>query len=1034
MFYTNFIRPNSFRVLLLFVLLSSIGIALIPSLSFQLEPNYKLPGLIVKVNWSGVAPKAIEQEVVGPLEAIFAAIDGVVQIKSKSSVGEGIIEIEMSRKLNLELFRFEVASRIRQLYKTFPPEVSYPQIYLQNPDNKISDSPVLIYALSGQQSPVVLSKIAHDLLSPQLALVPGLDKVIVSGDQKEEWKVSFNVEEIGKLGIRRKDILKSLRSIGKREVIGTIQEGAQLLSLRLKQKNTQSDLLKIPIKKIDQKMVLLGSIAKVELVNQEPRSHYRINGKNSIRLRIYADDLQNQLAFSKAIKKQVDTLSKQIPPTCQLSLDHDATTHLAIELEKVKNRAGLSLLILFLLLLLMYRNGYLVLVLCSSLLVNIGVAAIFYAVLEVHLHLYALAAIAVSFSLIIDNTLVITHHLLRYQTVNIFPALLASTLTTIAAICIIFFLPEKWKATLDEFAIVMVVNLLVSLLVAFLFVPALITQLNIKSIRSFAFPYQGKRQQVFAYRWYIRLLQALLKKRILFVISVILLFGTPFFLIPGNIPNWTTYNQLMGNHFFVEKVRPVLDKLLGGSLRPFVLYVYDKASFRDIGETQLNIRARLPSGTTLAQMNTAMREMEHLLYTHSLQIKRYITDIQSGEFGQISIFFNEGYDRVFPHLLKSRIITEAANQGGIEWTIRGVGEAFQNASLNAPPRFRVAMYGYNDELLTKYTHQFADQLKKHARVQGVDTDANLEWWLKDLFVFQLDLDSRKLAIQGLSNELILDLLNFYDQNKWPDFYFENRNLRLTPEDLTDRDKWAMKNKYLSVGDQKMALDNLFSLEKVERSNAIFKEDQQYLRMVEFEYTGAERFGQEYLDKCIREVEKNLPLGFKLEQTDMYQFGSMEDYHYEFLLIIILAIFFIVSILFESLVQGLIVVLLIPTSYIGIFLTFYAFDLSFDQGAYAAFILLSGLVVNGMIILLNAFNKYQKSNPHLPATKNYLKAFHSKIIPVLLTIISTSAGLIPFMLDGSETAFWFALAAGTIGGLIFSIVTITLFIPIWIIRI
>jgi multidrug efflux pump subunit AcrB len=60
---------------------------------------------------------------------------------------------------------------------------------------------------------------------------------------------------------------------------------------------------------------------------------------------------------------------------------------------------------------------------------------------------------------------------------------------------------------------------------------------------------------------------------------------------------------------------------------------------------------------------------------------------------------------------------------------------------------------------------------------------------------------------------------------------------------------------------------------------------------------------------------------------------------------------------------------------------------------------------------------------------YVKAYQHKIIPILLTIISTILGLIPFLVAGKNEVFWFSLAAGTIGGLLFSLIGIVFYLPL-----
>ena len=142
------------------------------------------------------------------------------------------------------------------------------------------------------------------------------------------------------------------------------------------------------------------------------------------------------------------------------------------------------------------------------------------------------------------------------------------------------------------------------------------------------------------------------------------------------------------------------------------------------------------------------------------------------------------------------------------------------------------------------------------------------------------------------------------------------------------------------------------------------------------------------------------------------------------------IFVICSILLESFTQPLAIISMIPISFIGVFLTFYLFDINFDQGGFASFILLSGLVVNAGLYIINDFNNLRKQYPGRDGFSLYLKAYNQKIIPVILTIISSVLGLTPFIWQGQNEVFWFAFAAGAIGGLVFSIVALWIYLPLF----
>ena len=150
-----------------------------------------------------------------------------------------------------------------------------------------------------------------------------------------------------------------------------------------------------------------------------------------------------------------------------------------------------------------------------------------------------------------------------------------------------------------------------------------------------------------------------------------------------------------------------------------------------------------------------------------------------------------------------------------------------------------------------------------------------------------------------------------------------------------------------------------------------------------------------------------------------------------MLLVLVLIFMICAIMFESLRQAWVIMILIPISFIGIFLTFYWFDFPFDQGGCTSFFMVAGLVVNGLILILHEYNQRMSAFPNLSPMQAYLQAFRHKIVPILLTIISTALGLIPFTLYGQNETFWYALAVGTIGGLIFSLLVIFLVVPMFI---
>lgn len=171
------------------------------------------------------------------------------------------------------------------------------------------------------------------------------------------------------------------------------------------------------------------------------------------------------------------------------------------------------------------------------------------------------------------------------------------------------------------------------------------------------------------------------------------------------------------------------------------------------------------------------------------------------------------------------------------------------------------------------------------------------------------------------------------------------------------------------------------------------------------------------------------MGYKIFVQNRGGWNRKDQHQYLLIGLIIGIIFFICSILLESLIQPLAIIALIPISFIGVFLTFYLWDFNFDQGGFASFIMLCGIVVNSGLYIINDYNNLLRTS-NRSKIECYKGAFNHKIIPIILTILSTILGLIPFVWGGQKEVFWFSFAIGSIGGLIFSLVAIFVYLPLF----
>ncbi len=1029
------IQRHSFSILTGFALLSIVGLALAPRLSLQYLPQYRQPGFSIQIQWPGANPRIMEQEIVTPLEASFVLVQGIERIYSVSELGSARITLDASSGQQLDYLRFEIASKIRQIFPRLPEGAQYPVIHDFDPDREIQDRPILTYSLSGQAEVPAIFRYARESVSSQLSLISGIKRINTVGGEEMEWLLTLDEDRMLRYGLRDLDVIQGIRRAFEDQVVGLSRLSSRQYNVRLdnllKELNKE-DWKTIPIKVIEGQLVRLGDLGKVTQAKQISRQYYRINGQNSVRLLIYPEDQVNQLALAEEIRRSIPSLQTTLPSSYRMHLEDDATEYLRQELDRIWHRTLFSLGLLMVFLFIAYQNVRYFLVVALALLVNLALTSIFYYLFQVQLHLYALAGITVSFGIIIDNAIVMSHHLYRQGNLKVFSALLASTVTTIASLLVIFFLPEKWQVNLSDFGKVLMINLFVSLVVALLFIPALLSRLDLRlSSRS---GHIRQRFENLLSAQYRNLVRFVVTKKTPITVGLVLLFGLPVFMLPNKTNDLPLYDRTLGNEWFVEHIRPTLNKVLGGSLRLFVWYVYEGSTYREPDETLLYVRASMPPGSTIEQMNDVFLQIENYLRQFPVEIKKYNSNIFSGDHGQMIIHFNAGHEVMFPYLLKNRLVVYSTNMGGVTWSIYGVGRGFSNAGGGSPPRFKVSLYGYNDDVLLNQAQRLANLLLEHPRIQEVDVDANIDWYRKDRYTYEMELDYRQLAEQQISASQVLTAMQPYDQQNYPDFYLPGRQaVRLVSNGQKGNDLWRWNNKIHEVDSLKFQFSTFGEIQKQKMAQAVHKENQQYIRSIDFEYTGSHRFGSKYLDECLVQLRQEMPIGYSAERKSYDFFGKERKKQYGLLLLIIGLIFFICSIQFESFKQALTIVLLIPLSFIGIFLVFYWFDGSFDQGGYTSFILLSGLVVNSLILIINDFNHFRKSVVGISKLDAYLKAFHHKFLPIMLTIASTALGMVPFLMYGKEDVFWFALALGTIGGLTFSILIITFVIPIFLLK-
>lgn len=1032
----------AFSVLLIMAALAVIGVAMLPMLNVQYTPSPVERKIDVSFTWPDASARLIEQSVTSRIEGALSAITGSESVSSRSSKGSGRVTIRFRKGTEMAAARFEVASAIRNLYPKLPEEVSYPAISIATGGTRESD--MLVYTIKADLPSRRIEEYVEAHMSTPLSQTEGVGKVSLSGVTPFEWVITFDPKAMEVNGISAADLAAAFRDYFRSDVIDLTTlphaDGTDR-SIVLKLRNRASlNFGDIPIARRNGRIYHLRDFATARWCEAPPSTYFRINGLNTITLSIGCEASTNMLRVAENVKEEMQRLQAAFPPGISATLTYDASEYVSGELHKIYLRTLLCVAILMLFVYLVSRDFNYLLIIAVTLAVNILVAVVFYNLLNLDIHIYTLAGITVSLGIIIDSSIIMVDHYSYYRNRRVFVSILGALLTTIGALGIVWLLPEKQQANLTDFSLVIVINLVVSLIVALLFIPALLDKFPLKRSMTVS-SVKRRRLTVRVSRAYARFIGWGRRHRWLFIVALIWGFGIPTFLLPekiepekGETPGRGTelYNKIMEGRFMTEH-RSFLDKFLGSSLHLFHTATSRYNNFREPEQKVLYVNAGMAEGCTVQQLNDVVRHMENYICQFD-EVDMFRTRITSYDNARIEITFKPEYENSgFPSMLKQELTSAAINFGGATWRVWGIDDnSFNNNIVSSYRSNQIRLRGYNYDQLAAYADRLIDSLSTNRRVSEpeiMDGDA----WTLPHNEFTIRYDDERIAATGLDVSDYYTILNtMLYQSRLPSVYNgeELQQVILESGDRDRFDRWHIANAQVGIDSLRTKLSTVGTIEKHRTGISIRRSKQSYEILVGFDFIGSYELGKRLIERTVRQLnDEILPIGFRADSPS-HNFGRKEKQQQAWLILLVVAIIYTMcTILFESLRKPLVIILMIPISFIGVFLSFGWSDFIFDQGGFAAFVLLCGIVVNAGIYLINEEDTCATISGKRGIAL-YLKAFNHKIVPISLTILSTILGLAPFLYDGPEEVFWFAFAIAAISGTFFSVVALLIYLPIF----
>lgn len=984
----------------------ALGVAAFVNIPVELLPDVRFPRVTIRALWPGASPEAVEAFVTTHLEAAAQQVRGAREVRSVSSEGQAEVTVEFARETPMEFATLELGERLAALQEVLPPRV-VPRVEPYVPREFSSqDVPFLEYALYGTFTTEGLREFAEERLRPELLGVDGVTAVHLYGGERREIRIELDPRRVAALGLTARQVeeailaLDLLRPAGRLERGGT--EFVATVAARAPSPAALAEAVLVPDTAGLGRVVRLGDMARILDTRAEPRDYHRINGRPAITLSLVRGLGTNALRVADRVKAKVAELRGTFPAGLELVLRRDESAEIRRQLTDLRLRAAASAIVVFLVLLLFlasFRSSFIVF---STIAFSTLLAVNLLYVAGMSLNLLTLAGLAMGFGLVVDNAIVVLENIYRRSREghpvrvaaergarDVALPVVASTLTTVIVFVPFLYLQGELRIYYLPFAYAVGLALLGSLVVAFTLVPAVASKLL------GAAPERAEtgREPV-----YVRFYRGLVSRSL----------------------RWPWIPLAVGVFAFA------------GSYRLFDKYVMRGPAWGRWGEeTRIDVIIDLPRGADLERTDELARHFEAKLGTLP-EAEEFVTWVWPAA-ARIRVTFPDSLERTWvPVAIKEQMVAYSHLFGGAEVRVYGFGPSFYGGGFS-PPSYALKILGYNYQQVRGIAEDLGRRLRRFARIRDVDTNATDYWFEREKATeFLLAVDRQRLAAHGASVRDVLDQVAAAVKGEvaW-------QRVRVGGEEVDVSVKFAgydrmdtqgLADLLVPTAGGPLRVGEIAAIREREVLSRIVREDQQYQRVVAYEFRGPQKLGDRVRDAVVAATA--LPPGYGIEKER--RFGWIEPEEERQILgvifLAVLLIYMVTAALFESLRGPFVVLLTVPLALVGVFLIFFYTGATFTRSAYVGVIMMAGIVVNNAILLVHHVNRLRRVDG-LPLEAAILRGTLERVRPILMTTLTTIGGMLPLVLfsESADANIWNALGYALIGGLAsstFFVLTVT----------
>ena len=959
-----------------------LGLSTLANIQRDNFPSVDFAEMVITTRYPGASPQDVELNVTNKIEEELKEVDGLKRVTSFSMENISVINVEIDLDArDKDKVKTDVRDAVSRT-SDLPVEVDEQPVVREI--TTATGIPIIEVGLSGD---IPYSELREYARRAEKALedIPGVARLRRYGyldreirieliqDAMEQWQIpgAKLVEAIGKRNIRASG--GSFESYTSEKNIVT-----------LAQFESPDQVADVIVDVTDEgALVRVGDIAVVKDAFEPEKVRSRMNGRPAISFLVYKKETADIIRTVDRIKAFVDENRHRLPQSVSIEYSNDVSQNVRNRLDVVLSNGamGLALVLLVLALFLDLRSAFWVAMgIPVTLLGTIFLLPVFGAYLDS----IALAAMILVIGIVVDDGIVVAENIWLHReqgmtpldaavegTASVFQPVVTTLLTTALAFAPMFFM----TGTLGDFVYVIPLVVVLALLVSFgelvLALPAhLISGARIKTVEELRKPRTIDFDRV------RDLFGRLLDRLIVFRYAVV----------------------------GVSVAALVAAFLYAARYMDFVLFPTQTAD-------RFYVLAELPTGSSLDHTSDTIRALETAVEALPQgEVDSYVTRI--GSHGDFNMGENEhwAYLGVYltPFATRDRnadqIVEDLRQRGG---GIEGIERMIFAIDSGGPPVGRpitIRVVGSDDQLRAQLAAAVAQRLETVEGVKDIDRDDK-----KGKEQINIDLDFIRLADSALTvSDIARNVRLAFDGEVVTSVRYgdEDVDFRVLFEDTARSSLESLSDLVVpNARGEFVRLEEVAGFTIDAGPANVYHYDNERAITITADVVKDVITPLNAIDQALAgiDVDADWPgmrivIGGEAEETS----DSMGSLVVAFVAAAV-GIYLLLLLLFNSLTQPILVMVAIPFGLVGVILAFALHQQALGFLAMLGVVGLTGILVNDSLILVNLVNRMKSIHPELNVRQRIVAATKTRLRPIVLTSITTVAGLLPmaYGLGGSD---------------------------------